>query len=547
MKTKHKLSVKLNNALQIVLVGGLTGLLVGLIVTVYAYLNSMIEEFAHGYYGFFRDNPAFIPLLFLALAVGSIVIGGVVRFLPMIRGSGIPQTEGATRGVIHYKWYQILPGMFAASLFTVFMGLTAGGEGPCLTMGGACGCGVSDLLKRNATVRRYQITGGACAGLAVAFNAPLTGMAFAFEEAHKRFTPEVFVCAFSSVIVAVLTRNLLAPFLGQSTGAVFSNFVLVSTAPEGLFYVFVLCAAAVCALAAVGFYYLLLLAKRLFKKLTFWKGMGKMLIPFLAAGVFGLISLSVIGGGHSFIGALGGGAEGVERVFSSPLWASLIIIVVLRLVATVLNAGAGVPCGIFIPMLAIGAGIGALLSELFVLIGMDAVYADTLVMICMSVFFTTVVKAPITGIVMTVELTWSFTYLLPAILGIAVGYILGGAFHTKPLYDKLLDDMLEENKDTLVRHSVRVRVRVKAGSLAAERAVRDVLWPAGARITVLEHMGKSTVPDGNSVLLAGDVITVTGETTDREDFLGLLVTTVGEFAEDAESESQADAQPSAES
>ncbi len=275
--------------------------------------------------------------------------------------------------------------------------------------------------------------------------------------------------------------------------------------------------------------------------------MGKMLIPFLAAGVFGLISLSVIGGGHSFIGALGGGAEGVERVFSSPLWASLIIIVVLRLVATVLNAGAGVPCGIFIPMLAIGAGIGALLSELFVLIGMDAVYADTLVMICMSVFFTTVVKAPITGIVMTVELTWSFTYLLPAILGIAVGYILGGAFHTKPLYDKLLDDMLEENRDTLVRHSVRVRVRVKAGSLAAERAVRDVLWPAGARITVLEHLGKSTVPDGNSVLLAGDIITVTGETTDREDFLGLLVTTVGEFAEDAEFEPQADAQPSAES
>lgn len=534
MRTKHKLSVKLNNGLQIVLVGGLTGLLVGLIVTVYTYLNSMIEEFAHGYYGFFRDNPAFIPLLFLALAVASVVIGGVVRFLPMIRGSGIPQTEGATRGVIHYKWYQILPGMFAASLFTVFMGLTAGGEGPCLTMGGATGSAVSDLLKRNATVKRYQITGGACAGLAVAFNAPLTGMAFAFEEAHKRFTPEVFICAFSSVIVAVLTRNLLAPLLGQSVGATFSNFVLVSNAPDALFYVFVLCASGVCALGAVGFYYLLLLAKRLFKKVTFWKGMGKMLIPFLTAGVFGLISLSVIGGGHSFINALGGGAEGVERVFSSPLWLSLIIIVVLRLVATVLNAGAGVPCGIFIPMLAIGAGIGALLSELFVLVGMDAVYADTLVMICMSVFFTTVVKAPITGIVMTVELTWSFTYLLPAILGIAVGYILGGVFHTKPLYDKLLDDMLEENKDTLVRHSVRVRVRVKEGSLAAGRAVRDVLWPADARITVLEHAGKNTVPDGNSVLMAGDLITVTGETTDKEDFLSLLATTVGELAEESD-------------
>ncbi|MDE5897185.1 MAG: chloride channel protein, partial [Clostridia bacterium] len=206
-----RIGSKAGSGAQIVVVGGLTGLFAGIVVTLYNLLASMTEEFASGYYGFFRDNPAFIPLLFLALALGSVVIGGTLKFLPMIRGSGIPQTEGATRGLIHYKWWQVLPAMFAASLFTIFMGLSAGSEGPSLTVGGACGYGVSDLLKRNAMVRRYQITGGACAGLAVAFNAPLTGMAFAFEEAHKRFTPEVFICAFSSVIVAVLTRNLLRP------------------------------------------------------------------------------------------------------------------------------------------------------------------------------------------------------------------------------------------------------------------------------------------------------------------------------------------------
>ncbi|MDE5547911.1 MAG: chloride channel protein [Clostridia bacterium] len=537
-KSKNKITVKLNYGLQIVLVGALTGLSVGLVATLYAALDNLIEEFTHGYYGFFRDNSAFIPLLFLALAAGGIVIGGVLRFLPMIRGNGIPLTEGAARGVVRYKWYQILPAMFASSLFCVFMGLASGGEGPSVAMGGACGYGVSNALKRNATVRRYQITGGACAGLAVASNAPLTGMAFAFEEAHKRFTPEVFTCAFSSVIVALITRNLLAPFLGLSTGAAFSTFVFNANANDPLFYVYAFAAAVVCSLAAVGFYYLLVLLKRLFKKFTLWKGMGKMTVPFLLAGVFGLITGGAIGGGHEFIDSLGSGSEGVERVFSSPLWVTLLIIVVLRLIATAVNAGAELPCGIFVPMIAVGAGIGALMSELFAVMGMDAAYRDTLVVICMAVFFTAAVKAPITGIVMTMELTWSFTYLLPAIIGVAVGYVLGGIFHTKPLYDMLLDEMLEESEATAVRHSVCVRLRVKAGSLAKERAVRDVLWPAGARITVLEHLGKNTVPDGNSVLMEGDILTVTGETADEEDFLSLLVTAVGELVEEETEEPQ---------
>lgn len=274
---------------------------VGLVATVYAALDNLIEEFTRGYYSFFRNNPAFIPLLFLALATGGIVIGGAVRFFPMIRGNGIPVTEGAARGVIRYKWYQLLPAMFAASLFSVFMGLAAGGEGPSVAMGGACGYGVSNALRRNATVRRYQITGGACAGLAVASNAPLTGMAFAFEEAHKRFTPEVFTCAFSSVIVAVITRNLLAPLLGLSTGAAFSTFVFNANIHDPLFYLFAFTAAVVCALSAVGFYYLLRLFKRLFCRLTFWKGTGKMAVPFLLAGVCGLITCGAIGDRKSVV------------------------------------------------------------------------------------------------------------------------------------------------------------------------------------------------------------------------------------------------------
>lgn len=530
MKQKiQNLGNKAHYGAQIVSVGALTGLFAGLVVTLYNVLASMAEEFSRGYYDFFREHPAFIPLLFTALFVGAIVIGGVLKFIPMIRGSGIPQTEGATRGLIRFKWYQVLTGMFACSLFTIFMGMSAGSEGPSIQIGGACGYGMSNMLRRGDLVRRYQITGGACAGLAVAFNAPLTGMAFAFEEAHKRFTPEVFVCSFSSVIVAIITRNLLRPAMGLATGSTFTTYAF--TSPDMFSYLYVILAAFICAFAGVGFYFLVFRAKKLFSKITFWRGTGKMLIPFMLAGAFGLITVNVMGGGHEFIESLGSLSHGVESVFSSPLWATLLIVIVLKFIVSIANMGAGVPCGVFIPMLAIGAGMGALLSLMCIQMGMDPAYSDALIMICMATFFTTVVKAPITGIVMVVELTWSFTFLLPVVIGAAIGYLVGDIFRTEPIYDKLLDGILEEQRKGEKRVSLTATLRVKAGAPADGRAVRNILWPSDILVTTLERGSLTIVPDGETVLKEGDIIFVKGETANSEEYLKNLESTVGELVE----------------
>ncbi len=528
MKKQAKWNIP--HAVQIVGVGAATGLFAGLVVTLFNAVTALAEQFSRGYYAFFRDNPAFIPLLFLALLLGAVIIGGAVRFLPVIRGSGIPQTEGAARGLMRFKWYEALTGMFAAALFTIFMGLSAGSEGPSIMIGGACGGGASDLFRRNATVRRYQVTGGACAGLAVAFNAPFTGMAFAFEEAHKRFTPEVFICSFSSVVVGVLVRNLLRPLMGLSVGATFSGYSFLGVdGGDPVFLLYVLFAAVIVSLLGVGFYYAVLLSKKFFKKLTFFKGMGKMVIPFLLAGAFGLVSVYAMGGGHAFIEAMAD-MKGLERIFSSPLFLTLLLIVLFKFITTVVNMGAGVPCGAFVPMLAIGAGMGGLLSLACVRMGMDPAYTGALIMICMATFFTAVVRAPITGIIMTVELTWSFVFLLPVICAVAVGYLTAMVFRTQPIYDKLLDDILAGEKSA-PKERIVVRVRVTEESLAAGRVVRDVLWPVGARIVLLERAGESFPPDGNTALLAGDVLVVAVETADAGEFKTLLATTAGEVLE----------------
>ncbi len=525
-KTLSKFKKKANYGAQVVAVGALTGLFAGLVVTLFNRLVVLSEQFSRGYYGFFRENPAFIPLLFVALLAGAVIIGGALRFLPMLRGNGFPQTEGATRGLLRFKWYRELTGMFAASLFIVFMGLSAGAEGPSAFIGGACGYGVSDLTRRDPIVRRYQITGGACAGLAVVFNAPLTGIIFAYEEAHKRFTPEVFVCSFSSVAVAVVVRNLLHYAMGLSVGPFLSTFSFPGD-PGLLFCAFILLAACVVTVVAVAFYHLAFLVRKYMAKLTRFKGMLRYAVPFVLAGVCGLVTVWAMGGGTEFIGALGSGSEGGVSVFGSPLWAAVLIVVMLKLVTTVANLGADLPCCASVPMFAMGAGIGKLLSLLFIEMGMDPALSDGVVVLCMVTFFTTVVKAPVTGIIMTVELTWSFSFLLPAVICAAVGYLVGDVLHTEPLYDRLLDDILEREKRSGER--ITVRVRVTAGSPAAGRAVRDILWPFTALVKSVERGSESFAPVGATELCAGDVLTVEGEPSDRKDFLAALAATVGEI------------------
>ncbi len=528
MSGKASFKDKIHYGVQIAIVGGLTGAFAGVVVTLYNVLVELCEEFSRGYYHFFRTHPAFLPLLFLALFLGAIVIGGVLRVLPILRGSGFPQTEGATKGLIRFKWYNVLTGMFASSLFVVFMGLSAGSEGPSLMIGGACGYGVSDVLRRNPIVRRYQITGGACAGLAVALNAPLTGMVFAYEEAHKRFTPEVFVCSFSSVVVAVVVRNLLRPAVGMGKAAPFLAGFSFPVDPGLFFCLYALLASLIVSLAGVAFYFLLLRVRRVFKKLRFFFGLGKYTIPFLLAGAAGLITVHVMGGGVEFIRGLTGNADTMS-VFGAPFWASLLIIVIVKFLVTVANTGADLPCCSSVPMMAMGAGIGALLRLVFVKIGMDpsAEYGNLLVALSMITFFTTVVKAPMTGIIMTVEMTWSFSFLLPAVLCVAVGYLVGSLFHTEPLYEKLLDEIVEEQE----RGKEKLLVRVRVEEAAAGKYVRDILWPYTALVTGIARGGERVVPKGATQLLFGDILTVEGEPEDRKEYLFVLSSLVGPVLE----------------
>ena len=534
-KLKRTLRSFADNGINLVLVSMLTGIFAGVVVTFYNILMSLGEETSISLYTLVRDNPAFVPLLFAGLAAGSLVIGTVAKLVPMVRGSGIPQIEGAARGKVRFNWYITMCSMFAASLACVFMGYPAGAEGPSLEIGGCAGSAVGTILKRNQMVKRLQIASGASSGLAVAFNAPVTGLVFAMEEAFRSFSPQVFICAAISVVSALFTRNALrfAVLGGDKVGFTFVNFdfEFAFDGAGGIFCLWVVLAAVIVSLLGVGFYYAVFATKKLFKKITFFKGVGKFIIPFVFAGAAGLATVYSIGGGHDFIQSLASGGTGeieIERIFGIGVAVSLLIVVIIRMITGVLSMGCGVPCGVFIPMLAIGAGAGALLSILFQKAGMDGVYSDYLVIICMASFFTCVVKAPITGIVMVFELTGQFRNFLPALIGIVIGYLIGMLFKTEAIYEKSLEQYIDDRKIKLNFVKERVRLLIHEHTKADGTPVRAVVWPTNGLVVELIHEdGSQTVPDGETVLHAGQEIVFECETDSRDELLEYLYELVG--------------------
>lgn len=518
---KNRLKAVGEYGVNLVVLGILTGLFAGAVVTLYNIVTGIGEELSVELYSLIVQNPAFIPLLFAGLAAGAIVIGTATRLIPMIRGSGVPQIEGAARGMLHFKWYVVMCSMLAASVACVFMGLPAGSEGPSLEIGGCAGDAVGTTLRRPLMVRRLQIAAGASAGLATAFNAPVTGLIFAMEEAFRSFSAQVFTCSAVSVLVAVTVRNLMRAAMGFSVGFTFTTFEFAPMDPMGYLYT---AAAALCAaLLGILFYHLMLLCRRGFAKVTFLKGAGKYIIPFAVAGAFGLITRYAMGGGHEFIQSLGSLYNGdFQTIFGASVAVTLLVVVIFRFISTILAVGCGLPYGVFVPVLATGAGLGALLCCGFTGAGMDAAMADYIIIITMAAYFSTVVRAPITALIMIFEFTGSFQSLLPALLGVGIGYIVGELFRTQPVFEKCLELIVHDQHIAQGATRRRVSMEVEEGSYAEGRSIRSVLWPAGGMVTEVSAENSRFVPDGKTVLHAGDKITFECTAVSDEDVKACL-------------------------
>lgn len=485
---------------KLVFEGVAVGAFSGLAVVLYRYMIELAGQFSKKAYLLQHDNSRLIPLWFAALIFSGYLVGLLVKHEPMISGSGIPQVEGVLLRYFNMNWWKTLLGKFIGGVISIGAGLSLGREGPSIQIGAAIAKGYCQVFKKIKLEEKFLITSGASAGLAAAFNAPVAGVMFSLEEIHKNFSPAVLTSAMAASITAdVISKN----FFGLKP--VF-DFQSISAMPlTNYHYIIVL--GIITGVLGTVFNYSLLKTQKLYSMQKRLPEHIRPILPFVMAGILGFVLPEVLGGGHELIALM------VDFSFSVNL---LLIVLAVKFIFTMVSYGSGAPGGIFLPMLVIGALIGNIYGNIVAsLFNLNPEYVRNLIILAMAGYFTAIVRAPITGSILITEMTGSFSHLLSVAIVSIVAYTTADILGSKPIYESLLDRLLNKGNDKFKGDSktkVIIETAVCMGSMLEGRRIKELKWPSSCLLVAIKRGEKEIIPRGDTRIYAGDyLITLTNE------------------------------------
>ncbi|HEY8994288.1 MAG TPA: H(+)/Cl(-) exchange transporter ClcA [Lacunisphaera sp.] len=399
------------------------GVVAGLLASAFRVALAMAEGNRIAFLSRFDTGPRIAIAVALGTAGGGLGLWLVRRFAPDASGSGIPQLKGFVLGERGIEWRRLLPVKFFAGLVGIGGGFALGREGPTIQMGGATGLMVSEWfrVKPGEGERKALIAAGAGAGLAAAFNAPLAGVMFVLEELAGNFTPVVFVSAFLASVTADIVGRVLTgemPVFHLQDMAAPSVRVLPAALVLGL----------ACGMGGVVFNRCLLKSLDLYARLR-WPAWA---IGGLAGAIAGLAS-------GIYPGIAGGGGLLAERALTGSIafqW--LPVLLLARFFLTMGSYGTGAAGGIFGPLLVIGALGGLAFGQVaHAALPSWSAQPEAFAVIGMGGLLTAIVRAPLTGIVLMIELTGKYDFMLPLLACCLVAYGVAEALRDRPIYEAL--------------------------------------------------------------------------------------------------------------
>ena len=481
---------------KIIIQSMLVGILSGLVVVFYRFLLEKAIHVAQISYKFQLDNHWFIPIWVIILIITGFIVGIIINKEPMSSGSGIPQVEGVILRKLNMNWLNVILGKFVAGVLCIGAGLSLGREGPSIQIGASVAQGFSSIFKRAKLEEKFLITSGASAGLSAAFNAPISGAIFAMEEVHKNFSPIVLGSALSASIVADFVSK---QFFGLKPVFIFDY---IKPIPLNN-YIYLVFLGIILGVLGVIFNKSLLKTQDIYNNQKLFSIKTRPIFAFLIAGIVGLLLPEVLGGGHSIVESLIGSSFNIKI---------LIIILLVKFIFTMISYGSGSPGGIFLPLLVIGALIGAIygyfISNLF---GFDKSYINNLIILGMAGYFTAIVKAPITGIILITEMTGSFSHILAISVVSMISYFVSDIMKSKPIYESLLERMINKgtNRFEGKNHTkVIIEVAVCIGSTLENKKIREIDWPSKCLIVGIKRGNDEIIPNGDNVIYPGDYLIV---------------------------------------
>lgn len=447
-------------------------------------------ETAWNIYIFLKVHPAIIlPWIFIAVSIG-LLIAWLLKWEPMATGSGIPQLEGLVLYGLKMKWYSILVVRFIGGLVSSIFGVSLGREGPSIQIGASGSQALAKKISKSKLEESYLITGGAAAGLSAAFNAPLSGIVFALEEVHRSFSPLVLIAA----TTASLTADVVSKYFFGLKPVL--SFATIPQLPDAL-YLWLLPLGILSGLVGA------LINKALLKFQVIYNKLPSIIRPSIALIIAlpcGLFLPQVLGGGQNLIQIAEKADAGIVM---------LLVFILVKLIFTCTSFGSGIPGGIFLPILSIGALSGSLLGLIATHFGLPAEYIPNFAVCAMAGALSSSVKTLITSILLTAEMTGSLVHLLPVAACSFIALLLSDFLRITPLYEALLERITNSNESLKSdKHGALIEIPVEIGSLVAGKTISEVSWPSGALVVGIHRGNKEIVPNGNTKIAPGDYLII---------------------------------------
>ena len=493
---------------------GVAGILTGALIFLFKLVANLIIHFSIDIYAAARSDPQYIlPVLLGAAALGAVAYV-LLRVAPECKGGGIPTAVAALRGFVSFGWIKSIFVLFSSAMITFFAGVPLGNEGPSVQMGCAVGKGtVSIFAHKNKAWERYIMTGAASGGFAAATGAPLSGILFAFEEVHRRFSPIIFMAVSTATLASAATMELLCDLTGKTNGL----FALSAQPVLPIKFIWIaLIVGAVCGIVAIGF-------TRLYKTVDRFANKAMERVPFLVKmiGVF-LISSSLGLLGAEFIGS---GHELIDEIFSgeASIWYFLLIYLLVRGFMLILANNIGVTGGTFVPTLAFGALVGALCAKAAIALGLiGAEYYALFISIGMASFLAAASRTPLTAIAFAIEALAGMSNILPIAAATAFAYLIIETVGIHSFTDTVIDHKIKMRTRGKTSQTIDLHMTVQRGAFVVGKEIRDILWPPSCVVLSV----KKADTEGTGIF-AGDILHLRCLTYDKAETMILLESLVG--------------------
>ncbi len=375
---------------------------------------------------------------------GLLVAVLVMRVFPGIRGSGVNQTKAALYIFNGFIPFRTAVGKFICSALAIGSGQSLGPEDPSLQIGASIASALGRQLQISREKLRLMAPVGAAAGLAAAFNAPISAVLFVIEEVIGRWSAGILG---SVVLSAVSSVVIVRWFLGSEP--LFRIPVTTFKRPSELIAYAVLGIAG--GLASVAFAKSIGYLRPRLKALPRWTQYFQ---PAIAGLLVGLIA---------FLGApqvLGAGYDAMDQAMHGQFtWELLAMLAVLKILASTVSFVSGTPGGMFAPTLFIGAMLGGAVG------GVERIFVPhlpgstgTYVLVGMGVLFAGFLRVPMTSVFMVLEVSGNYEIVVPVIVANTCSYLVSRSLQTIPIFDLLtrqdgliLPSLEEAREETILR------------------------------------------------------------------------------------------------